>query len=191
MHFFFLNWIDPSLVYTIISPAWFIIPLVACYLVFPFAAQILSKKPAIAALLFIPVFILRLQNPTEWLPTSNLLFIADFCFGMALAFNVNKLIVLAPLSLAVINLLYFLPYVVFVAFMLSAKWADGLGNILSPIASRTFELFLFHEAIMNLLVGKWTVYGMDKFMSLTITSIAFVAVVYASARITEIIKKSA
>ncbi len=157
MHFVFLDWLSPATAYSIISPAWFIIPLAALYVLFPFLNRLVRDHPWTV----IPAFLLaagfRYYNG-GLVDFNPVFFIGEFCFGIAMAHGkkgwatAGALISLFPTPFMIV------PYVIFT--LLEVLDVPAISALLKPLAANTFGIFLFHESIMKAALGKWSAFGL-------------------------------
>lgn len=179
-HFLFINGTWPALTYSIISPAWFIIPLFFYYVFYPYLNKLVKNYDFFLPLAVIATLATRmifggLVNPNPFF------FLAEFCFGIAFAHGKRDFWMLAPLALAIAAPVMVLPFIVF--FVLSLLPSDGpnhhIGSAFSLIGQHTFEIFLFHESVMKAMLGKWKVLGLDALDStiILLVSLAIVMVV--------------
>lgn len=171
-HFLFIDFLFPQTAYAIISPAWFIIPLMALYVVFPFLNAAMKKWKWAVIVAFVAMVLARAGTQGDLTSFSPLFFLGEFCFGIAVAHG-NRVPAYAGAVIALFpNPLMALPYVAFWLMPL----ADKAGRIVAPIARRTLEIFLFHECIMKTALGKWKVYGLGVELSLALTVAALLLV---------------
>jgi peptidoglycan/LPS O-acetylase OafA/YrhL len=185
LHFLFLNWVSPDTAYSIISPAWFLVPLIGLYILFPFLNGIMKRG---GSMLLLPVFLLAIANRMlvsgTWVTFSPIFFLGEFCYGIALARSERRwqFLGLAVLP-AIINPLMVLPFALFLAL---GKLGDRITSLPKPIAivaANTFEIFLFHESVMEVALGKWSILGQGTLASLAILAAAIAAVMLASKRL--------
>jgi peptidoglycan/LPS O-acetylase OafA/YrhL len=181
VHLAFLDPLFPQFAYSIISPAWFLVPLICLYLLFPYLNRLIKKD---ARLLIIPLIIMAIVrfydgNLTSYSP---LFYIGEFCFGIAFAYNKKNVAILISLIIALVNPIMFLTFAVFYVFSFFDFRILGQSRIIEIIAANTLEIFLFHEAFINIIIGKWTVYNMNIFSELAIFLGTVAIVVYLSQR---------
>jgi peptidoglycan/LPS O-acetylase OafA/YrhL len=183
LHLIYLNGFFPRLAYSIISAGWFLLPLLGLYIFFPFLNYLTRKYPAFIAIAALISFVSRLSS-IEWVSVSALFFISEFCFGMKLAeisdrkenisgkFDKNDLWLLSPLILGLITWVIALPYLIFYLFSLLPKIMKSDPSIVRGISSfvgmHTFEIFLFHEALIMVALGLWNINGMDRVLSMIV-----------------------
>ncbi|VVC04235.1 Acyltransferase family protein [Candidatus Bilamarchaeum dharawalense] len=184
LHFLFLNWLDPSTQYTLISPSWFLIPLMALYLAYPYLNKLIRKSEWFVVVAFIITIIYGIQENSPLTSFSLLFFLAQFCFGMASAQGIGKIMIIGPLLMAIYNPLLAIPYIVFWIIYLSK--IPPIGSI-TLISKHTIEIFLFHEAIMNVCIGKWNVYGLEMPYSLLITISCFLVATLIASRLQKLV----
>lgn len=179
MHFVFLDFLSADTIYSIISPAWFIVPLVGLYALFPFLNLILKKHPEFIIPFSSISFMLRFLEG-NFTSFSPLYFLSDFCFGIIFAqvfiptfdpAKTRKCWLLPSLVTGFITPVMALSYPLFYVFS-KLKIPSFLLPAISFIATHTFELFLFHESILQVLLGKWHILGQEKVLSLVILGIS-------------------
>ncbi|NYZ73731.1 acyltransferase family protein [Candidatus Micrarchaeota archaeon] len=177
-HFGFIDFLFPDTAYAIISPAWFLIPLMGLYIVFPFLNRLVKMNGWVVLPAFIAMALLRMSEPYSWTSFSPLFFLGEFCFGIAIVHG-SRLPAYASVLVALFpNPLMAIPYVIF--FVLSRLRLEALGPVLAPIGRRTLEIFLFHEAFVKAAVGRWSFYGQGVAITLVAVSCAFLLVVAVS-----------
>ncbi len=175
-HFLFIDFLFPQTAYAIISPAWFIIPLMGLYVLFPFLNAAMKRWKWSVVLAFVVMVAVRWMAQGDLTSFSPLFFLGEFCFGIAVARG-NRVPAYAGALIALFpNPLMALPYVAFWLLPL----ADRMGRLLAPIARRTLEIFLLHEAFMKAAVGKWSFYGQGVAISLAAVLCAFALVIAVS-----------
>jgi peptidoglycan/LPS O-acetylase OafA/YrhL len=130
---------------------------------------------------------IRLSKPA-WVSVYPLFFIADFCFGMAFAYGRKDAFMLSPLMLALSGPVMALPYVVFTLFSFIPNMR--ILGVASFIGRHTFEIFLFHESLMKVSLGKWKVLGMDAIGSTAVLVVCLGTVALAAGPIANALKKS-
>jgi len=176
LHFVFMNWISQDTAYSIISAGWFIAPLIGLYLLFPFLNRFMKKAPY---LIFI-AFALELANRfivNDLVSFSPIFFLGEFCFGIAVAQGERRLWVLAAALIpAIINPVMTVPFVLFLVLSSLAGAVLKLPGPLSLVAENTFEIFLFHEAIIMVALGRWGVYGLGMASSLVALALGIAAI---------------
>ncbi len=189
-HFLFINGIWPALTYSIISPAWFIIPLFFYYIFYPYINRFTKNYSLFLPLAVIATLAARmiyggLVNPNPFC------FLAEFCFGIAFAHGKRDFWMLAPLALAIAAPVMALPFIVF--FVLSLLPSDEpnhiIGSAFSLIGQHTFEIFLFHESVMKAILGKWKVFGLGATASTIILLLSLAMVMVISKAINGIFAK--
>ena len=161
-HFLFINGTWPALTYSIISPAWFIIPLFFFYVFYPYLNRFTKNYPFFVPLAVVCTIGARLLfgglvNPNPFF------FLAEFCSGIAFAHGIKDIWMLAPLALAFVSPVMALPFIMFFALSLlpSDEPNHTIGLAFSQIGQHTFEIFLFHESVMKAILGKWKVFNLD------------------------------
>jgi len=185
-HILFLNGMSSALTYSIVSPAWFIIPLISLYALYPAINNLMKRHPAVLTVACAISLAIRLSKPA-WVSAYPLFFIADFCFGMAFAQGRRDIFMLSPLMLAFAGPVMALPYAVFALFSLIPNMR--VLGFASFIGRHTFEIFLFHESLMKALLGKWKVFGMDTLGSTAVLAVCLGAVALAAGPLSIMLKK--
>jgi peptidoglycan/LPS O-acetylase OafA/YrhL len=180
MHFLFLNWTSPDLAYSIISPAWFLVPLMGLYILFPFLNRIMRKS----AWFLLPAFLLTIAYRHivgGIVDFSPIFFLGEFCFGIAVAHGEKRWQVLGLALLpALVSPVMAVPFGLFVLLGSLGAGVGALPGILVVIAANTFEIFLFHESVMKTALGEWSILGQGVAMSLAILAAAIALTMLAS-----------
>lgn len=178
-HFLFIDFISPETSYTITSASWFLIPLIALYLLFPYINALLKKMPTIFPYIFLMTVIVRILEPTlsPYSLYGFLFFIGEFSFGILLAQN-KKLLALATAFLIMLAS----PYMVipFVLFYVLLPLPVKSHKIISIIGANTIAIFLFHEAFIKVSTGKWYIYSLSTIPALIVISLIAVILIYFS-----------
>lgn len=168
LHFIFLNFVSHDTLYSIISPAWFLIPLMGFYLLFPYLNRLLKWSKYILIIAFLLMIADRILIEKGWISYSPLSFLGDFCFGIAFVQDRKNLALAASVLTVIASPLMAIPYFIFYLMSSIEHWnADPFG-IFSTISKYTLEIFLFHESIMMVLLRKWSIYSLDIFSSLAV-----------------------
>ncbi len=184
LHFLFLNWMVPSLSYSIISPAWFLVPLMGLYILFPILNRFIRKSPWFLLLAFILTIANRYVLYPGWVDFSPVFFLGEFCFGIALAQGEKRPLVLcATLLPALINPVMVLPFVAFILIEKLGADIVSLPNVLVVIAANTFEIFLFHESVMKTVLGEWKILGQGLVVSCAILAAGIALSITVSKRL--------
>jgi len=182
LHFLFLNWISHDTAFSIISAGWFIVPLIALYALFPMLNRMMRSNTLNGsnAIFLYAAFSLELANRIiikDLVSFSPVFFIGEFCFGMAIANGERRWWVLAAALLpAAINPMMLMPFVLFLALNRFFGSAARLPRMLSLVAENTFEIFLFHEALIMVALGRWDIYGQCMSVTLAILALSIIAV---------------
>ena len=164
-HFVFLNPYSAT-PYTFISPAWFLTPLIAFYILFPLLKITLKKHPQTLLVLFALTTFFRTANPVYTSP-NPLFYLAEFCFGIYLFQNKKSLLLLSPLLL-LINILdcrMILPFII-VYLIYSLENYTKQIKLIQFISTQTLAIFLFHEAFMKIIYNEWAIYNLNKYLSI-------------------------
>lgn len=183
LHFTFMNWVSHDTAFSIISAAWFIVPLVGLYVLFPFLNRFLRQTPA----LLFAAFALELANRlivSDLVSFSPIFFLGEFCLGIALAQGEKRWWVLAAALLpAIVNPVMVIPFAVFLLLWLLRGRMIALPGIVHSVAKNTFEIFLFHDAVIMAALGSWSFYGQGTVVSLAMLALALIAVKLVSQRL--------
>ncbi|VVB80305.1 Acyltransferase family protein [uncultured archaeon] len=176
-HFSFTDSFFPEYSYGLISPAWFFAPLVVLYLFFPYINKIIKKNWFFILPAFVITFLFRFYNPF-FTSTNFLFFLAEFCFGIAFAYRRSLLLVLVSLLIIFIRPVMVLPFVLFYILSFTDHVSDF--NLLRIISKYSVAIFLFHEALMNLIFDKWQIFYFSKVYSILIFVGVSIFVTYLS-----------
>ena len=176
-HLAFLDWAWPSTEYSIISPAWFIIPLVGLYLLFPFLNRVVRDHPCTVIPSYAAMAAYRYYKG-GLVDFSPLFFLGEFCFGIAMAHG-RRNWALAGTALTLIPAWFMIvPYAVFLALPFTENAI--LSKLMRPLAAHTFEVFLFHESLMKAALGKWSALGLGAVPSAVLVVAAALSVGWAA-----------
>jgi peptidoglycan/LPS O-acetylase OafA/YrhL len=179
LHFVFLDPLSKSAAYSIISPAWFLTPLVGLYLFFPYLNKY-SKNTALLFVLFSLMTLIRTMNGTLT-SYSSLLFIGEFCFGIALAHDMKHTPLVISAMTIFVNPIMFLPYILFfLTYRLNFEYLPS--GVLYFLGINVYSLFLFHEAFIKVIAGKWHIYGLNEAMALILLLFVMVLTAFLAAR---------
>ncbi|MCX6815530.1 MAG: acyltransferase family protein [Candidatus Aenigmarchaeota archaeon] len=186
VHLTFLDPFFPQFAYSLISPAWFLVPLICLYLVFPYLNRFIKKDARLLVVPFIAMAAVRIYSGalTSYSP---LFFIGEFCFGIAFAYDKKNVAVLASLITVLVNPIMFLPFAAFYVFSFFDFKALGRTRITSIIAANIIVPFLLHEAFFNIIFRKWTIYNTSIFVGLAIFLMTAIIIVYLSQKATNYI----
>ncbi len=177
IHFIFLNFISHDTAYSIISPSWFVIPLIGLYIAFPFLNGLMKKYKWFIVIAVLLSLISRLLE-NSFVSFSPVFFLVEFCFGIGFAQQKDSKWLIASLLVAIVNPLMVIPFIFFWVCSLLEK--INLPNLFSTIGKRTFEIFLFHEAVVKVIEGAWNIYGLGIGPSLVILALFIVIVIKLS-----------
>jgi peptidoglycan/LPS O-acetylase OafA/YrhL len=177
-HFLFLDFLSSDVAYGIISPAWFVVPLVGLYALFPYLNKFSKKSNLFLFGIFVVMVATRIYYGT-YTAFNPLFFIGEFCFGIACANdNKNKALLISMLSIIVFPFMVFPFLIFFVTF--SLDWNYLPHRLFSFLGANTLALFLFHEAFIKIALGKWQINPLNKANALFLLSVAAVSSVYFS-----------
>jgi len=181
-HFLFIDFLFPDTEYAIISPAWFIIPLMAFYVAFPYLNRLARWSRWVVTAAFIITAIFRISaGPAVYTSFSPLFFLAEFCFGISIARGQTTPAYASAIIALLPNPLMAVPYALFA--ILSCIDFSAVGKPLASIGARSLEIFLFHEALMKAALGRWSFYGEGIIVSVAATVGAFILVAAVSSEL--------
>lgn len=160
LHFSFMNWIGHAAQYTLISPAWFMVPLIGLYILYPYLNLLTKTFRPFLLLAVMAALTIRLMEGTL-ISFSPLFFMAEFCFGIAMAHGRRDFWLLSPILLSAAYPVMAVPFALFFLFSLMPDFGSkAVGRALSIAGKSTMALFLFHESVMKTALGKWSVLGL-------------------------------
>ncbi len=168
-HLVFLDWAWPGTEYSIISPAWFIIPLVGFYILFPLLNRIVRDHPWTVIPAFAAMAAFRYLKG-GLVDFSPLFFLGEFCFGIAMAHGKREWALGGTLLSLVPAWFMIVPYAVFMVLPFTESVL--LSRLMRPLAAHTFEIFLFHESLMKAALGKWSAFGLGAAASAALVLLA-------------------
>jgi len=177
-HFLFIDFLFKETAYGITSAAWFIPPLIALYLMFPYLNKFTKKSLWFLVFIFTLMISARLYSGALS-SYSPLFFIGEFCFGIAYAHGKKIL----PLAISLFTVFLFpvmvLPFIIFSGILLF-EWNIFPSKLLHFIGANTLALFLFHEAFIKIFTGKWSIPPLTRFNALfLLVTFAIVATHYS------------
>ncbi|MCD6227367.1 acyltransferase family protein [Candidatus Micrarchaeota archaeon] len=183
-HFLFLNFLSHDTAYSIISPAWFFIPLIGLYFLFPYLNRLMKNN--LFFILIMGITILNRLVENVWASFSPFFFIAEFCFGIGLAQKKDYFILLTSLFVSVVNPIMVIPYILFFILSyikLNNKW---LKLLFYTIGGNTFLIFLFHESVIKVILNEWSICHFGILLSLIILSVSIGITMFVSKLILQI-----
>ena len=146
-HFTFTDSLFPQFSYGIISPAWFLAPLIVYYLIFPFLNGVIKKDWKIIIGIFIVSALIRFFNSGDYTSMNPLFFLAEFCFGIAIAHNKKIYMMATPIIFVLVQPIMYIPFAIF--YMLSFVKNEYVSSkIVIWISNQIIFIFLFHEALI-------------------------------------------
>jgi len=180
-HFFFLDFVSVDFAYSFISSAWFLVPLVALYLLFPYINKYVSKGRGFLFLAFVVTIAARVTYDA-YTSYNPVFFLAEFAFGIALAKGRKiEALVLSILTIFVMPEMV-LPFLIFYfLLMIDEKYLPA--KTLSFIGRNTIILFLFHESFLKVAIGRWHIFNLSTIGSLVVLLIFTTLVIYLSKKI--------
>lgn len=180
-HFAFIESFFSNFSYGIISSAWFLAPLLAYYLLFPFLNKIIKKN----WMFFVPILILSVLVKFflhSYTSSNILFFLGEFCFGIAFAYRPKIDLVALSLITILVQPVMFLPFAIFFLFSF-IKNKDLDYSAIRFISSQTLVLFLFHEALIYLILNRWHIYFIPKYLAIVLYLLLVLVVVYLAGKI--------
>lgn len=162
-HFSFTDSFFPEYAYGLISPAWFFAPLVVLYLLFPYLNKLLKTNWFFVLPAIVITFLFRFYHPFYTSP-NFLFFIAEFCFGIAFAYRRSILLVLISFLIIFIKPVMVLPFILFYILSFTDHVSDF--RLLRFVSKYSVTIFLFHEALMNIIFDKWHFFYFSKVYSI-------------------------
>ena len=181
LHFIFLDPFFKSSAYSIISPAWFLTPLIALYIIFPYLNRLIKNNIFFLAAAFLIMAVSRFY--LGGLVNANpLFFIGEFCFGIAFAHEKKNSALLLSFITIFIMPVMFLPFILF--YLLYFFKSEYLPTrLLDFIGINTFLLFLYHESFIKVFFGEWNIFGLDKITAIILLLIVVVSSAFLSKKI--------
>ncbi len=180
-HIFFIDFYFTDTAYGIMSAAWFLIPLMGMYILFPYLNKLIKKRSYLLIIIMIAMVLFRMNR--DGLTSFNLLFfLGEFCFGIALAHNKKDIFLLTPLLVILIEWFMIFPFITFyVIHLLNLNFLPQ--KILRFIGKNTLPLFLFHEAILKVWTEEWHLYTLNKYSAAFLLIVISVFLTYTSSKI--------
>jgi peptidoglycan/LPS O-acetylase OafA/YrhL len=178
VHFLFLEYFFPNYSYSIISPAWFLFPLMIFYLSYPYLNKLIKKNLIFVLIVFILMNIVRFADG-NYTSLSPLFFLGEFCFGIAF-YHGEKNRSLLISTLTIFNKpIMFISYPIFYLFINTNLDRYNLKYI-NLLGKYTLFLFLFHEAYIKVILNIWHIYNLNLFIELLILIIISLGSLYLS-----------
>ncbi|OYT36581.1 hypothetical protein B6U91_00855 [Candidatus Pacearchaeota archaeon ex4484_71] len=181
-HFLFVDFLFLEYKYGIISPAWFLIPLIMLYLLYPYLNKYNSKYKWFFGAAFLLSLVIKFHEGTL-ASFSPFFFLGEFLFGMLLAQNRRKEAILISLFSILINPWMGLPFAIFFIFSME-KLKLPENRIIKFLSKQTLWLFLIHESILKVAIGRWKIHHLNTVYSLIILILSWSLIFYASKKIT-------
>jgi peptidoglycan/LPS O-acetylase OafA/YrhL len=160
-HFTFIDSQFATYAYGIISPAWFLTPMILLYLFFPIINKFMKKYAWLIFPVFLMVIGLRFFT-ASYISINPLFFLGEFCFGISFANNKKLFALFAALPIILISPWMLVPFLIFALLNLVKESIPSI-KIIKIISSYTLVLFLLHEGLMNLIFDKWHIYSLPKY----------------------------
>ncbi|MBU0906990.1 MAG: acyltransferase [Nanoarchaeota archaeon] len=180
-HFLFIDFISEQTAYSIISPAWFLIPLIGLYILFPYLNRIMKRAPGALLIIFILMTVLRIDKGTLT-GFSPFFFIGEFCFGILVAHQKKNPILLSSLLTYLIMPVMVLPFAIFYAIY-HFRISVPAHAVTSFIGANTLALFLFHESFIKTALGKWIIFSLPQIPGLAVLAVATFLTITVSKKI--------
>ncbi|MFA5992653.1 MAG: acyltransferase family protein [Candidatus Pacearchaeota archaeon] len=183
LHFAFLDGFFSQVAYGIISPAWFIVPLICFYFLFPYLNRFIKKSYIFLILAFVISIAIRFYLGT-WTSYNPLFFLAEFCFGIAFVYKPKNILILISAVVLIVNPLMFIPFAVFYSLsFINSTMLTKLSNILGFFEINMIIIFLSHEAFINVLFNKWNIFGLSIWLEIIILALGMVGILIVSREI--------
>jgi peptidoglycan/LPS O-acetylase OafA/YrhL len=160
-HFAFIDSQFATYAYGIISPAWFLAPMILLYLFFPIINRFMKRYTWLIFPAFLMMVGLRILYG-GYISINPIFFLGEFCFGISFANNKNLFPILASLLVIIVEPWMIVPFIIFGLLFILRSQIPSIG-IIKIISSYTLVLFLLHEGLMNLIFDKWHIYSLPKY----------------------------
>ena len=187
LNFLFLSPFSKSAEYSIISPAWFLTPLIGLYLLYPYLNKYVKNEKTFLLVIFLASALFR-TIVGEWSSYSPIFFIAEFCFGIALAQNKKFASLAISFILLFVKPIMVAPFIIFF-LIYHLKTTYMPTRILYFIGINTITFFLFHEALIKLIYHKWDIYGLNLTYSMIVVVLVSIIASVLSKKIQEYFNK--
>ncbi len=169
LHYTFINWAIPDHLYTMIGSAWFLIPLMAFYLLYPYLNMLLIRFNYLLPLVFTISTISRYMDLPSTSPVFFIVsFLCDFCFGIAFAHNRSSPFLISSILAGIPHPSMLIPYLISYLFSALEERNVPGRSLFQSIGANTFQIFLFHEPVMYVLLGNRQVWDLGFILSLSI-----------------------
>jgi len=180
-HFLFIDFLFPKFIYGIIASAWFFVPLLLLYALFPYINKYIKMHKGFLAIAFFISILYRFFSG-GFGSFSPLFFLGEFVFGMGFAYGRKKEILIYSLLFVFLSPFMILPFLLFTLIMkFNFKFSKIPTKIAHFIGKNTLFLFLFHESFLYLLLGTWTMYSLPVYFSIPLLSIGiFITILIAN-----------
>jgi peptidoglycan/LPS O-acetylase OafA/YrhL len=190
LHFIFLDPLSKSAAYSIISPAWFLTPLIGLYLIFPYLNKYVKETKFLIVAFFLMVIFRTLSGNDIYTSYSPLFFLGEFCFGIAFAYNKKHSPLIISLMLLFINPIMIIPFVVFyLTYHMKFEGTYVPTKLIHFIGINTFSLFLFHEAFIKVSLKEWNIYNLSMPIAIIILILTTVLTAFLAHKIKEYLNK--
>jgi len=180
-HFFFVDFYFADTSYGIISAAWFLVPLMGMYLLFPYLNKLIKKRGYLLGVVILAMVLFRMDK--GGLASFNLLFfLGEFCFGIALAHNKKNIFLLTPVFTVIVAQFMIYPFAAFyVIHSLRLRFLPS--RTLKLIGKYTLTIFLFHEAFIYIWTENWHLYTLNKYSAVFLLIVVSLFLTYISCKI--------
>jgi len=184
-HFLFIDFFYSETAYGIISAAWFLVPLIVFYLVFPYCNRFIKKYNYLLSIVFAAMILFRM-NRGGLTSFNPLFFLGEFCFGILFAYDKKSPFLFSALLTFVVGYFMVAPFVAFYfIYFLNSKYLPS--KILGFLGKRTLPIFLLHEAFIMVYVGRWHIYTLSTYPALFFLLVVSVFLTYISCKIQKFI----
>ncbi|HJX50874.1 hypothetical protein A3K73_07260 [Candidatus Pacearchaeota archaeon RBG_13_36_9] len=184
LHFVFLDFTSPETSFGIISTAWFLVPLMAFYLAFPYLNKLIKRYNYSISLIIAAAVLFRFYKG-GLISFNPLFFLGEFCFGILFARDKKNIFLFSSLLMFAYGYIFFIPFAVFYCFYFLNF--NFIAKILSFIGKNTLPLFLFHESVIMVIVGSWKAYSLNKPAAIFLIAVVSIFLTYISSKINKFI----
>ncbi len=184
-HFLFIDFYFANSAYGIISAAWFLVPLMGMYALFPYLNKLIKRRGYLLGVAMVAMVLFRMYK--GGLISFNLLFfLGEFCFGIALAHNKKNLFLLSGFLTVIVAQFMIYPFIAFyIIHLLNLRFLPS--NLFGFIGKYTLPLFLFHEAFIKIWTETWHVYTLNKYSAALFLIVVSLFLTYLSSKIQDFI----
>ncbi len=184
LHFAFLDFASREAIFGIISPAWFLVPLMVFYLAFPYLNKLIKRYSYSISLIFAATLLTRFHEG-GLVSFNPLFFLGEFCFGILFAHNKKNIFLFSSLLMFAYGYIFVIPFIIFYCFYFVNF--NFIAKILNFIGKNTLPLFLFHESFIMIFVGTWKVYNLNRPAAIFLIIVVSIFLTYISSKINKFI----